>query len=297
MAHKLQNSVMDNTILTKQLENWKKEHGELLLIKVEIERKLAESQIECQNLRKSSESLMRERDEQASKFTMEIEILKKQLRHYKEENQELAASKLAAHEELSQLVGEIDRAEEEKKREISRREKEAEEKVEKVMEDLERREKQRKDEVGVLMEKNNKLQREFDGVVDAGIKRFRDLEQLVFKLEQDMAIWKASLGSGAQQFSKTGANEQRSFGFAAETKGHTGSQSIEEETLSPVPSFDKSESKQTPISQVIDIDLDDDDDDYNIDDFPSPKKLKWELSSSESPNERQNGGKNSGENW
>jgi len=138
IARKLEIYGKENAILRKQLEDYKRENGELSLLKTELEQQIVKLQLECQKLRENSQSLKCERDELASKFcssAMEVTILKKQLLNCTQENGELMASKGKVEKELSRLRQEIAMAEEEKVREISRREKEGEKKV-KIMEEL-----------------------------------------------------------------------------------------------------------------------------------------------------------------
>lgn len=234
-AHKLDNALKENMILTKQLEHYKRDHGELLLTTSEYQHRLADSTNECAHLRHMIAAAEQEKVEVAGKIrdlSCEVKLLKKQNEHLSDENAGLEARKTKMEEESEGLKREIMRLEKEKE-EMGRREKE-------LLEKLKVGEKDRT-ENSKLRLTNARLERELSSVMTAATDRYRTFEKRLSELERAVAIlYDNAYDSGTQLVPVM--QEQESFGVKAKCERLVGAQSghetapIEEKTASSMPS-------------------------------------------------------------
>ncbi|XP_010676341.1 uncharacterized protein LOC104892191 isoform X2 [Beta vulgaris subsp. vulgaris] len=237
---KFDKAIMENNILTKQLDQLNKDHGELLLNNKEAQFQLTESVNECEDLRKklglANQEFERVKDEYEEKirdFTSEIKILKKQNVHLSEENESLEEKLRDCKLQIEGFKRKIMRLEEEIE-EIGKREK-------KVLEKLKKAEDDRVENSRLSM-KNSKLERDLGGVVAAASDRFRRFEKRVSELERVVANLNADY-SGSQLVENTHLmQEQESCGPEAKHQGLVGAPSVhettamEEKTASSMPS-------------------------------------------------------------
>lgn len=285
IARKFQNSLKHNAILTKELEQWKRDHGALLLGQHETQQELTDLKLQYERLvRESSVDLPRlkqERDEfelKLVKSVKEVEILKKQCGHLSQENGELVVKNAGLETEVRVLKGEIVKVEEERK-EAVRREKEARVMCEKLRDDLERAEQCRKEELEKTNEKKKKVEGKLEVVMIAASDRYRELARRVTKLENDVAALSCYSASGLQPDSATKAKEQlEKFEYDEVNEVLTGCPSVCETTVQEsVPCPQKSAVAPAPIFEITDSDDDDD--------LPLLKGVKRKLFSSEASNE------------
>jgi len=202
IARKFENSMKHNAILTKELEQWKRDHGILLLCQHETQQQLVDLKLKFERLVRDSRvdlpRLKQERDEFELKLVRsvkEVEILKKQCGHLSLENGELVVKNGELEREVRVLKGEIAKVEEERK-EAMRREKEARVICETLRENLERAEKYRKEELEKTNEKKKKVEGKLEVVMSAASYRYKELVQRVMKLENDVAALSYDSASG-----------------------------------------------------------------------------------------------------
>ncbi|KNA05508.1 hypothetical protein SOVF_189690 [Spinacia oleracea] len=92
LEQKFANSLKDNQILTKQLEQYKGEHSDLLIANLEFHDQLDESRFECTHLRVRLAA--------ADQEVQRVNFLEKQIAKLSDENASLEAAKLKIEEEL-----------------------------------------------------------------------------------------------------------------------------------------------------------------------------------------------------
>ncbi|XP_021754314.1 nucleoprotein TPR-like [Chenopodium quinoa] len=248
LTQKFKNALMENNILTKQLEQFKKDHGELLLANSESQHQLSESLTECARIRMrlaaEEQEVQRLKNEDVGKirgFSNEVKMLKKQNKELSDENGCLEERKMKIEEEFR-----ICRLESEKlKGRIRFLEKEMKGMEKKVKEAEKEREEKLK-----LSVKNTKLERDLGSVMAAATERFRAFEKRVSDLERAVVILNdagsgsgSDSGSGSQLVDTTEVVQaQESFGLEAKCEGLAGGLSghettpIEEKTASSMPS-------------------------------------------------------------
>ncbi|XP_021757621.1 uncharacterized protein LOC110722656 isoform X2 [Chenopodium quinoa] len=246
LTQKFKKVLMENNILTKQLEHYKKDHGELLLANSESQHQLSESLAECARLRVKLDSavqvvqrLKNEDVGKISELSSEVKMLKKQNKELSDENGGLEERKTKIEKEFrvcrlesEGLNGRIRFLEEEMKgleKKVKEAEKEREEKLK-------------------LSMKNTKLERDLGSVMAAATERFRAFEKRVSDLERAVVMLNdagsgSDSGSGSQLVDRTEVvQEQESFGLEAKCEGFVGALSshettpIEEKTASSKPS-------------------------------------------------------------
>uniref|UniRef100_A0A803LWF3 Uncharacterized protein n=1 Tax=Chenopodium quinoa TaxID=63459 RepID=A0A803LWF3_CHEQI len=213
LAMKLNNSLKENKKLTKELEQLKKDHGELLLINNDNQQKLPESRIECEDLTErlsaangEIQRLKLEFGEKIRALSNEVKVLKKQKGDLNEKIGDLGKYTTRVEGQLvdcrlqcEKLKGKITKFEE-KTPEKSR-----------------------------ISVKDDKLERKLSSVMTATNERFRSFEKRILELER------ISSGSGPQLVDTRNTTqvmqEQENYGLEEEREGLVGAQSGYETTV------------------------------------------------------------------
>lgn len=264
---KFENSMKHNAILTKELEQWKRDHGVLLLGQHETQQELTDLKLQFELLVGESSvdlpRLRQERDEfelKLVKSVKDVEILKKQCGHLSQENRELVVKNAGLEREVRVLKGKIVKVEEERK-EAVRREKEARVMCEKLREGLERAEQRRKEELEKTNEKKKKkVEGKLEVVMIAASDRYNELAQRVTKSENDVVPLSDYSASGLQPDSATKAKEQlEKFEYDEVNEVLTGCPSVCETTLQEsIACSQKSAAAPPLIFEITDSDDDED---------------------------------------
>ncbi|XP_021846614.1 uncharacterized protein [Spinacia oleracea] len=307
ISHKYNNAVKEINILSKQLSQYRTDHGDFLISVTGYEQQLSELNSECAHLRvklaAADKEAQRSKDNQVeAKLSMEVKMLKKQNMHLSEENAILEAAKAKFEGELSAcklkvlqsevLKGKIKMLEEEKK--------EMEKVVNEAQKDIAENSK-------IRME-NNRLKGELQDVRNAAAARFCAYDRRLSALEENVTeLMEDYIGSlsGSQVVDEAEVvQEQESLKLEAKTEELVGTQSgyetipIKEKTTSSEPSpvatsattrvqaehenyesLIRPRSAARPIAEAHFVDLCDSDDDY--DEPPLSKGIKRKLPSSD----------------
>ncbi|XP_021757624.1 uncharacterized protein LOC110722658 [Chenopodium quinoa] len=291
LALKLNNSLKDCSILTKELEHYKKDHGELLL-----------ANSESSNVLNRSKTIIAEAEHEVQRLNNEVGMLKKQNMHLSEENGCLEGKTTKLGEELRGCKVQCEGLKE------------------KVVK-LEEREKEKNSRFE--MEKA-RLERRLCSVMTAANERFRSFEKRVSALERVVADDDSDSGSQLidtvlqdqeqeQESREVPHTEEKiaasmpscpspkairltdipgqSESYESDTRpaGHVDTETVaetldaEENLASAMPCIHKSQSASPT---VVDLTCSDDDDG----ELPSPKGTKRKLSSAVVSTKEEDGG-------
>ncbi|XP_021754316.1 uncharacterized protein LOC110719645 isoform X2 [Chenopodium quinoa] len=219
MAMKLNNSLKENRNLTKELEQLKKDHGELLLINNDNQQKLPESRIECEDLTERLSAANEEIQRLKLEFGGKIRVLSNEVKVLKKQKGDLNEKIGDLGEYTARIEGQLV---------------DCRLQCQKLKEKITKFEEKNPEKSRITV-KNDKLERKLSSVMTATNERFRSFEKRILELERVAAI---SSGSGPQlvdtrhttQVMQEG-QEQENYGLEEEREGLVGAQSGHETTI------------------------------------------------------------------